>query len=973
MQRPQLALSLGLACLVAAPALAQNSQVSAVAVQPGQPNRVWTCNRDNNSVAVVDVVTGNLVAEIPVGNWPRSLAFDATGARVFVANQRGNIAVDANEVTGFPVNAMPGSISVIDVATLSVQTTLSQVGVEPYGLALSPNGKWFAVTAMRTGAVTLYDAATLQQRVTHQYLRNLADIPAGFDLAAVDQDRDGIADSGDPRGFTIRADGARIYVTHFRSPYVSMLDVATDAAGLPTAISFAGKISTDDYPFDPFLNPVPVQVLRSQGQPRFLEDIALSPDGTRALIPHVLHNVNHDVNHSFGPLMAGDFANRVYPALTMIDTLNDSFGAPADLSRRLHHELADSLTPAEYVPFGQSRVTSQGDIVSLGGRGSPIPGGSMTLVVDGLRPGDTTALLIGQRELNMPVPNVGTLYAAARQTRPFTGGTITIPIPNVPTYDGLVFIAQVLVTRPGGEQALSNGLRIVVHTTGFGANHMGYRMGQPSRVQYNAAGTRALVLNRGSEDVFLYRVDGSDMELMTVYPPRHGFTPRAPLDTSSPIGDVPVGMAIAPDPTTIDDDARVFLINEGTRTLSVLRVNWITGQIAMERSQVPTHSGPDALSLEARQGLELFEDASRPQTAGNFNNSCGSCHFEGGDDGNVWQRPAGPRSTMPMFGGTRGTGLLLWKGVRLNLGETGPMFGGENGGHGVLDDAAQAALVAFHEIVPTPLNPNRDPTTYRLTRPAQIGRDLFFATNATGTNPTLRHAGCAACHKQEETNVNQFPGPRFFTADFLNPVLTGGENLGNYDPTCFSLRENIVALNIRNVNTGVNIDGDLDGIPDPDRNNDGYLDVETYAVMNVDTPDPFTRDDANSYMCPCDPDIDFSCDPVTRTRRFDRRADQFSIPSKLGVFATGPFFHDHGAHSLRGLLDPSSQSSSPIYGSLAYPGQTPFPVLHKIFNDVHDVRGHQEFVQNISKVQLTLHSTNVDHDIQTLLSYIQSL
>ena len=84
-------------------------------------------------------------------------------------------------------------------------------------------------------------------------------------------------------------------------------------------------------------------------------------------------------------------------------------------------------------------------------------------------------------------------------------------------------------------------------------------------------------------------------------------------------------------------------------------------------------------------GAELFEDSSRAQTAGNFNNSCESCHFEGGADGNVWQRPDGPRSTMPVWGGSFLTGLILWKGVRINMGETGPMFAGENGGLGVFD------------------------------------------------------------------------------------------------------------------------------------------------------------------------------------------------------------------------------------------------------------------------------------------------
>lgn len=974
MQRLSFALAIGATVVGALPATAQHSQVSAVAVQPGNANRVWTVNRDNSSVAVVDVATSTLVAEIPVGNWPRSLAFNADGTKVFVANQRGNIPLTANEITGFPAGAMPGTISVIDVAGLNVQTTISQVGTEPYGVAVSPNGKWFAVSAMRSGAVTLYDAATFQQKATHQYLRNLSDIPAPFTLADADADRDGIADTGDPRGFTIRADGARIYVTHFRSPYVSMLDVAVDGNGLPTALTYAGKITTDDYAPDPILNPIPVQVLKSQGQPRFLEDIALSPDGTRALVPHVLHNVNHDVNFDFGPRLAGDFANRVYPAVTMIDTVANSFGAPGDHSRRLHHELSDSLEPAEYVPFGDSHVTSNGDIMSLGGSGSPVLGGSMNIVLDGIRIGDTATLLIGQRETEQVVPGLGTRYVLPRLTRPFGGNTVRIPIPNHASYDGLEIIVQALVTKQGGEQALSNAVRVVIGSSGFGRNQMGYRAGQPSRVLYNAAGTRAIVLNRGSEDVFLYRVAGSNMDLVNVYPPRHDFAPRAGLDTTTGLGDLPLGMALVPDPTTIDDDARLYVINEGTRTLSVLRVNWLTGQIAKERDQIPTHTGPDALTHDQRVGLELFEDSSRPATAGNFNNSCGSCHFEGGEDGNVWQRPAGPRSTMPMYGGTAATGLILWKGVRINLGETGPMFGGENGGHGIFTDAEQAALTAFHEVVPTPLNPNRDPSTYALTPVAQLGRDLFLGENTTGMNASLRHAGCVTCHKVLETNPNLWPGPRFFTADFLNPALTAGEILGpGFDPSCSALRENIVSPNIRNVNTGADIDADDDGLPDPDRNFDGYVDTETYVVMNNDTSDDFQRDDPNTYDCPCDPQVDGNCNPLTNTRFFTRRADQFSIPSKLGLFSTGPFFHDHAAHTLRTLLDPEAQAISPVYGSPAFPGQPAFAGLNKIFNEVHDLRGHEQFSPGASKVQTTLHSTNVDADIEAILAFIQSL
>lgn len=974
MKLQTIASALGAVAICAATVQAQNAQVSSVAVQPNNTNRVWACNRDNGTVGVVDVATSSLVAEIPVGVDPRSLAFSADGTKVFVANQRGNIPHSANTVTGFAPGALRGTISVIDVGSLSVQSTLSNVGVEPYGVTVAPNGKYIAVSAMRSGQINFFDAQTLTQVAQYQYLRNLNELPPPFTMADADANRDGVADTGDPRGFVIRADSTRMYVTHFRSSYVSVLDIQLNANGLPTNVTLNSKIQTSEYPFDPILNPVPVQILKSQGAPRFLEDIALSPDGKRALIPHVLTNINHDVNHNFGPALAGDFANRVYPALTMIDAQNNTYAQPGDLSRRLHNELSDSLHPSEYVSYGNSKVTSQGNIISLGGIGAPVMGGTAQFVIDGMQPGDSAVLLLGQREVNLPFGSAGNLLVSARFTRPVTGTQATYTIPNLPTYDGLVFLAQVLVTRPGGEQALSNGLRLVVHPTGAGVNKMGYRAGQPSRVAFNSAGTRALMLNRGSEDLFLYRVTGSDMELMTVYPPRHNFQPRAPLDTTTPMGDLPLGMALAYDLSTSDDDARVFIINEVTRTLSVLRVNFTTGQITKDKNQIPTHAGADALTLSQRKGEELFEDASRPETAGNFNNSCGSCHFEGGEDANVWQRSAGPRSTMPMYGGSRATGLILWKGVRLNLGETGPMFAGENGGTGIFTDNEQQALTDFHDTLAFPLNPNLDPNTGGLTPLAALGQDLYFGTNDTGLNPTNRQAGCAVCHPKLETNPGNNPGPRFFSSDFLNPVLTSGENLGSFDPSCFALRENIVlGLNIRNVNTGVNADTNFDGIPDADRNADGYVDLETYTPMNNDLQDNFRRDDSNSYMCPCDPNSDANCDPLNPLRIFTRKAVLFSVPQKVGAWSTGPYFHDHAAMTLRTLLDPEAQAISPVYGSPAFPGQTPFAGLNKVFNENHDIRGHEQFAPGASKVQATLHSTNVNADLEAILAFVQSL
>ena len=964
----------GMLAALVAPALAQNVQVSAVAVQPNAPNRVWVCNKDNGTVACIDVNAPGLVAEIPVGVHPRSLAFSQDGSRLFVANQRGNVPIDRNFVTPFNGTEMRGTVSVIDVAGLAVQTTLSNVGTEPYGVAVAPNGKYFVVSGFRSATLKFYDVQTLSQVASLQFQRNLNDIPAPLTIADVDANRDGIADLDTPRGFAIRADSSRLYVTHTRSPYVSVIDVTLNGTGIPTAAAIQSKINLDDYPFDTFYNPTPVQIVKSQGKPRFAEDVALSPDGTKALVPHLLHNVNHDVNHDFGPGFPGAFANRVYPALTVVDAVQNSYGAPGDASKRLQHELADPASPAQYVPFGRSRRLSRGDLVTLGGEGTPLAGGTATFVVDGIAPGDSATLLLGRTLQNLPVLNSGVSLVVARIGIPMVNGRASVSL-NPQLLNSDVY-AQVLLQTPSGERGLSNALRVHVASVGFGANKLGYRAGQPERALFNAAGDHVLLLNRGSEDVFLYKVTGNDYELQNVFPPRLGFVPRAALDTTTATGDLPLGWALQPDTTTANDDANLYIVNEVTRTLSVLRVDFTTGTIHKAKEQIPTHQGPDALTLSQRIGEELFEDASRPQTTGNFNNSCGSCHFEGGEDGNVWQRPAGPRSTMPMYGGTLGTGLILWKGVRLNNGETGPMFGGENGGTGVLTNAEQQGLVDYHEILPFPLNPNLDPVTGQYSAQAALGKDLYFGTNTTGLNPTGRNAGCVACHPDAETNPFANPGPRFYTADFIDPTLTHGEMLASLDPDCVTLRENFVTINMRNVNSGANVDVDGDSIPDTDRNFDGFDDRETYAVMNRDKDDPFLRDDHNSWLCPCDPQIDPNCDVNNPYRMFTRTQVSFSIPTKLGVFASGPYFHDHAPYSLRSLLDPESQAISSVYGSPAFPLGPAYPGLLKNFNEVHDLRGHEQFVPGASKVQTTLQSGSIaqkNADIEALLAYIQSL
>ena len=963
--------------LVAASSAAQHAQVSSIAVNPGSDQQVWVANRDNHTVSLVDTFHNSVLAEIQVGINPRSVSLSADGTRLFVANQRGNIPLRANSVSGFPPSADPGTITVIDTAGRSVLTTIPQVAVEPYGVVVSPNGKYFAVSGFRSGTVSLFDATTLSHIVTHQYMMDLAEIPSPFTIADVDANRDGIADLGEPRGFSILADSSKIYVTHNRSPYISVLDVSLDVSGLPTAISLAAKIDLNEYTVDPFFNPVPVQTLQSQGLPRFMEDIAISPDGSRAVVPHLLHNINHDVNHNFGAALAGDFANRVYPALTMIDAATNTYNQPGDNSRRLHHELSDSLEPASYSAFGEAHVmTTTGNPLILGGSGNPVLGGQIQLKVEGVQPGDTVQMWLGMVERNDFLGAEGYRYLRPRFIKPAPGGVYTMNIPPLqPSIDGLVMIAQArVVDGTTSEPGTTNAVRFRLSSDSYGSNELGYRPGHPTRALYSPSGTSLIMLNRGSEDMFLFDVNNSDLTLRTVFPERIKFTERSALSNTTPMGDMPIGMAMIPDPTTDNDDALLFVANEGNRTVSSFRVDFSAGTILQRYPQVKSITGQDKFNLSERLGQEMFEDASRAQTTGNFNNSCASCHFEGGEDGNVWQRPAGPRSTMPVYGGTLGTGLILWKGVRLNMGETGPMFGGENGGHGLLTDAEQQGLTDYHEKISPPLNPFRVPG-HTLSPLAALGRDLFFGSNDTGLNPTQRTANCFECHDNIETNPLSNPGPRFFTVDFVNPLISSGEALGTLDPDCFSLRETVAVLGVRNVNTGANVDLDGDFIIDVDRNGDGFDDRETYAIMNIDADDDFRRDDPNSYLCPCDPLLDPTCEASNPFRLFTRPQALFSIPSKLGVYSTGPYFHDHSIYSLRSLVDPESQMFDPVYGDVAYGLPTNRPGVFKVYNEVHDVRGHETAPGSPgdSKVQQTLSSSDPDGDTEAILAFIKSL
>src|SRR5215510_4402794 len=89
-----------------------------------QGNLLWVVNPDpdNNSVTVVDVSSdsGRVLAEIPVGQEPSSVALNADDSRAYVTN------------------AISGTVSVVDTRSASIIGTLN-VGTEPSAICFTPN------------------------------------------------------------------------------------------------------------------------------------------------------------------------------------------------------------------------------------------------------------------------------------------------------------------------------------------------------------------------------------------------------------------------------------------------------------------------------------------------------------------------------------------------------------------------------------------------------------------------------------------------------------------------------------------------------------------------------------------------------------------------------------------------------------------------------------------------------------------
>ncbi len=323
-------------------------------------------NTDNNSVSIFDVRGDANVklAELPVQTEPNGVAFKPNGRKIYVAN---TVSGTVTMIRVLPGN--PGA-----APTFVVRKHI-KVGTEPYGLALTPNGRKLYVTNARSNSVTVIDTRT------DQVLKTITNVgfeprgiaitnsgqPCAFD-AAHDSEPDDTSITGLfgagidtlKRAVTRKTSdcdsGEKVYVTQFLSlPIEGKIDGADDAkAGHVTVIS----TTTDEVIGDVTLNPLADTGFKALG-----DALARIPPGSANDPANFKFTTGAYVNQLNNIAIKGDFAfvpntgaspNGPFRfdvnTQSLLSVLNRSTGTDAGQTINMHAAVAEQpVTPKTFV------------------------------------------------------------------------------------------------------------------------------------------------------------------------------------------------------------------------------------------------------------------------------------------------------------------------------------------------------------------------------------------------------------------------------------------------------------------------------------------------------------------------------------------------------------------------------------------------------------------------------------------------
>lgn len=228
------------------------------------------------------------------------------------AQSSSSILLSADQLTIYTANFDAGSLTLSQLDTSGKVTGLKEInlGEDIRRLALTPDGSRLAATDYLADRIYLLDGQNLKPVKTISTDRRpfaliydarnklfWATLFEANKLIAFDREgtvRQEIETADTPRGLAITDDG-RLLVSHGMTGELSIYDNSQPELRLIKRIALAEKQLPDQF--------------ASQGDPRLLDDIAISPDGNEAWLPHLLWNFDHPFQ----------FQSTIFPAVSVID------------------------------------------------------------------------------------------------------------------------------------------------------------------------------------------------------------------------------------------------------------------------------------------------------------------------------------------------------------------------------------------------------------------------------------------------------------------------------------------------------------------------------------------------------------------------------------------------------------------------------------------------------------------------------
>jgi len=200
--------------------------------------RLFVVNPDSASISVVDTAAKRVLRDVAVGREPRTLTMAPDGRYIYVTNEAS------------------GTITIVDAISL-VKVSDIAVGLEPYGIVT--DGRYVYVSCAATAAIAVVEPFASVPVV--------ARIPVG----------------PKPKGLALSADGARLYVTHFLTGDVTVIDTNSRS---------------------------PIQVISTGVDSNMAQKIVIHPQNGRAYLPHLRSNVTN---------RALLFDTTIFPVVSAID------------------------------------------------------------------------------------------------------------------------------------------------------------------------------------------------------------------------------------------------------------------------------------------------------------------------------------------------------------------------------------------------------------------------------------------------------------------------------------------------------------------------------------------------------------------------------------------------------------------------------------------------------------------------------